>query len=144
MTRTILIFLGALLFSQFVIAALVVFSGFPLPNSMSVICLMVSLAPPIMDFVKREGRIMTLHERSIFALWVTLISVVPSIILVNVLDGGRAIRMLAREWQRGNMGMVALFIGIAVAVPVVTWLVAYFTALMFGKKALKTINAKKA
>jgi Ca2+/Na+ antiporter len=143
MTRAILYFLLAFGFVQVILAVLVVF-GVPIHNSMGVIAYMIALSPPIMDFVKREGRIMTPRERAIFALWAMLIAIVPSIILLMVIEGGTVIRELSREfagqWRIGNMGMVALFVGIAVAVPATMWLAAYFTASSFGKQALKKVQ----
>jgi cytochrome bd-type quinol oxidase subunit 2 len=140
MARALLFFAGIFLVGQVIIAILATYRVLDL-NAAGVILYMVALAPPVMDFVKRQQRLMTGGEKARYALGAMLISSVPSVVLIAVIDGGRVFRELGNEfsfqWQQGNMATVALFSGIAISVPLVLWGAAYFLAGASGKQALK-------
>jgi hypothetical protein len=139
MTRALLFFAGVFLIGQVVIALLSAF-GVPHLNAMGVVIYMVALSPPMMDFVKRERRVMTGGEKMRFALGAMLIALLPSLLLLALYDGGSVYRELAAEfglqWRRGDMGTVGLFAVIAAALPLTLWVAAYFFAGMYGKHAL--------
>lgn len=144
MKRYVVQFAGVYILCNILVAAITYVLNFEVPSSMGIITLIASTAPVMQSFVKREQRVPTKSERSNFATFATLASLVLSAVVFLTLFAVYQVNPLDLMSVLGiPFYAVAALLAFAVAL---SWIVIYFFSGFMAKQTLKQIekaNLKK-